>query len=61
MVGAGWQEALEELEVRAGWQEAPEEPEVGGAQMEALERSSSDEGEDGGGQPQVRSILILFG
>jgi hypothetical protein len=60
MVGVGQQEALEETEVRAIHQEAPEEPKARGAQQEATEGSSSDEGEDGGGQPQVTYMLVPF-
>jgi hypothetical protein len=60
MVGAGQQEALEEPEVRVAQQEAPEEPEAEGAQQEAPDGSSSDEGEDGGGQPHVTYMLVQF-
>jgi hypothetical protein len=62
MVGAGQQEAQqdapEELEVEAAQQEAPKELEARGAQQEALEGSLSNDGKDGGGQPQVPYRLV---
>jgi hypothetical protein len=48
------------MEVGAAQQEPPEEPEARGAQYEAPEGSLSDEGEDGGGQPQVTYKLVEF-
>jgi hypothetical protein len=60
MAGAGQQEALEELEVEAAKQEALEDLEARGAHQEAPEGSSSDEGEDGGGHPQVNYMLVKF-
>jgi hypothetical protein len=52
--------APKEPEVRAVQQEAPKESEAGGAHQEAPEGSSSDEGEDGDGQPQVNYRLVQF-